>query len=105
MADDMLLKEIGKRICSKRKALYITQEQLAEMMNVSVQMISNLEQGKKAIRPENLVKVCQSLGVSADYILFGGKSDREIGVFYEKYSKLSPEKQNLIEALVNELLK
>ena len=104
MADDMLLKDIGKRISSRRKALDITQEQLAEMMDVSVQMISNLEQGKKAIRPENLVKVCKSLGVSADYILFGEKSDREIDAFYEKYSQLTSEKQNLIESLVNELL-
>lgn len=104
MADDILLKEIGKRINLKRKELNLTQEQLAEKMDVSIQMISNLEQGKKAIRPENLIKVCKALNISADYILLGVKSNQEIGAFYEKYSSLSPKKQNLIEALVNELI-
>ena len=49
MADTILLKEIGNRIYERRKYLKLTQEQVAEKMGVSVQMISNLELGKKAI--------------------------------------------------------
>ena len=68
MGDEKLLKEIGVRINARRKELGFTQEQLAEQMEVSIQMISNLELGKKAIRPENLVKLCSVLNISADYI-------------------------------------
>ena len=51
------------RIMLRRKSLRLTQEELAEKIDVSTQMISNLELGKKAIRPENLAKVCDVLDV------------------------------------------
>ena len=71
MADEKLLQEMGARIKLRRRELNMTQEQLAEQMDVSIQMISNLELGKKAIRPENLAKVCDILDISADYLLRG----------------------------------
>ena len=105
MGDEKLLCEIGIRINGRRKELGLTQEQLAEKMDVSIQMISNLELGKKAIRPENLVKLCTVLNVSADYILRGTKADWEIMTFLEKFSRLSNENQTIIEALTDALLK
>ena len=60
MGDDKLLKEMGARINARRRELKMTQETLAEKMDVSVQMISNLELGKKAIRPENIIKLCEN---------------------------------------------
>ena len=69
MENNQFLKDLGSRASSRRKALGYTQEQLAERINVSVQMISNMESGKKAIRPENIVKLCIALEVSADYLL------------------------------------
>ena len=104
MANERLLGEIGARINSRRKELGLTQEQLAERMEVSIQMISNLELGKKAIRPENLVKLCDVLNISADYILRGRRADVEILGFIEKYATLSDENQRLIEALTEKLL-
>lgn len=101
MGDEKLLKEIGMRINARRKELSITQERLAELMDVSIQMISNLELGKKAIRPENLVKLCTALNVSADYILRGIRADWEINGFLEKYKNLPTEKQELIERIID----
>lgn len=105
MANERLLYEIGKRINARRKELSLTQEQLAEKMEVSVQMISNLELGKKAIRPENLVKICDILSVSADYILRGSRADWEILGFFKKYNVLSVSDQRLVEELTDRLLK
>ena len=78
MADTELMKAMGDRIALGRQAMKWTQAELAEQMGVSTQMISNLEQGKKAIRPENLVKVCEVLHLSADEVLFGTVNGREI---------------------------
>ncbi len=103
MGDDALLKNIGLRIRDRRREIGLTQEQLAEEMDVSIQMISNLELGKKAIRPENLLKVCEVLSVSADYILKGYRSQLEITEFVKKYSELSIENQKIVEALVENL--
>ena len=105
MGDEKLLKEIGSRINARRRELELTQELLAERMEVSVQMISNLELGKKAIRPENLIKVCDALNVSADYVLRGVRSERETEGFMKKYNLLSVENQQLLEKLAENLIK
>ena len=103
MGDEKLLKEIGGRINARRKELGLTQEMLAEQMEVSVQMISNLELGKKAIRPENLVKLCEVLNVSADYVLRGLRTEFETAGFMKKYTRLSVENQQLLEKLAEKL--
>lgn len=69
---------IGKRIQNRRKQLGYTQEQLAEMMNVSIQMVSNLERGNKAIRIDNLVNLSQIRNISTDYILTGKQSPQDM---------------------------
>ena len=104
MGDEKLLREMGARINYVRKGLKITQEQLAEKMDVSVQMISNLELGKKAIRPENLVKLCSELGVSADYLLRGVSADGWSREFVDKFKLLQVEKQELILRLIEAML-
>ncbi len=101
MADELLMKEIGIRIKLRRKQLEITQEQLAEAMDVSVQMISNLEQGKKAIRPENLVKLCRVLNISADYILIGDSLKISSDGLDKKYEQLSHERKKLINDIID----
>lgn len=103
MADYTVLKEIGERIRLRRKELKLTQEQLAELMDVSLQMISNLEQGKKAIRPENIIKLCSALESSADYILLGNTSDTEIIEFKEMFSALSYEDRKLLLSVAQRL--
>ena len=69
-------------------------------MDVSIQMISNLERGKKAVRPENIVKLCEVLNVSADYVLLGVVSENDIGNVIEKYRALSREKQEAVERII-----
>lgn len=103
MRDSQLLIDIGYRICQRRKELHLTQEQVAEQMDVSIQMISNLELGKKAIRPENLIKICQVLNVSADYILMGQGTLQELSHIAQKFRTLSTEHQRIIEMLIDSL--
>ena len=54
------LKNIGARIVERRKELKFTQEQVAERMNVSVQMISNIERGNKATTSSSCVLYSKS---------------------------------------------
>lgn len=105
MGDEKLLRQIGIRINMRRRELRLTQEQLAEAMDVSVQMISNLELGKKAIRPENIVKLCSALSVSADYVLRGVNTQVELTDFMKNFEKLSFENQSLVESLVRAINK
>ena len=97
MAD---LKAIGKRIQTRRKQLGFSQELLADKMNVSIQMISNLERGNKSIRIDNLINLCQILDVSTDYILTGKKSTIDTHALTEQIEKLPHKEQKMIELLV-----
>ena len=95
------LKAIGKRIQNRRKQQGYTQEQLAELMNVSIQMISNLERGNKAIRIENLIHLSQILNVSTDYILTGKETADDVGIMTSRLSKLPNKERKMIELMIN----
>ena len=66
---ELCLKEIGQRMIERRKKLGLTQEALAEKADVTAQFVSYAEAGKRAMRPENLMKIAEALSVSADYLL------------------------------------
>jgi transcriptional regulator with XRE-family HTH domain len=63
-------KEFGRRLRKIRKRNKMTQEQLAEILYLSVDSISNFENGKSTCMPEHLTKICQIFNISADYFYF-----------------------------------
>lgn len=93
--------EIGQRICERRKQLGYTQEQMSAWMDVSVQMISNLERGNKAIKIENLVKLCHILEVSTDYILTGEQTLADVNQLAKEILELTPEQKGLLQTILN----
>ena len=101
MGDTEFLKEMGKRIMVRRKSLRMTQEELAEELGVSTQMISNLELGKKAIRPENLAKVCSVLNMSADFILTGANTQSPVDEVAEKLIQLTAEELQMVSDMID----
>ncbi len=103
--DNQFLIEMGKRISKRRKELNYTQSQLAEKSDVSLQLISTAERGIKALRPENLTKICAALGVSADYILTGITSVKDYGELSDKINGLSPEKKTLLNDIICKCIK
>ena len=99
--DRIDLIEIGRRIQTRRKQQGLTQEQLAEMMNVSIQMISNLERGNKAIKIDNLVCLSRILDISTDYILTGKESTGDISALVLRISQLPERDKTMINTLVD----
>lgn len=95
------LREIGIRIQICRKQRGYTQEILAEKMNVSIQMISNLERGNKAIRIDNLVKLSEILNISTDYILTGKETLQDISIQADSLARLNDKDRQMIEMLIN----
>ena len=92
---------IGGRIRSAREAAGLTQEKLADLIDVSVQFISDLERGKSGLSVETLIKTCSVLQVSSDYILFE-KLDKNIRYdFLMRLEGLSPDALVLMERQVN----
>ena len=101
MGDTDFLKEMGLRIMVRRKSLRMTQEELADKLGVSAQMISNLELGKKAIRPENLARVCDVLGLSADFVLTGTNTKTAVDAVAEKLVQLTVEELQMVSNMID----
>lgn len=99
-----MLVEMGNRISKRRKELKMTQEQVAEQIDLSIQSISCIELGKKAIRPENLLKLCHALDVTADYVLTGKKSLLRTDEVFKKLSSLDDDDFKMVESFIERLL-
>lgn len=100
MGNDAFLVNMGLRIAQRRKELHWTQEYLAEKIGVSLQTVSNIELGKKAVRPENLANLCICLDISADYILCGKRSEQIMNDTVEKLSALDREAYHTVQGLI-----
>ena len=102
MVNDLCLQAIGQRIIERRKKLGLTQEALAELGEVTTQFVSYAESGKRAMRPENLLKISSALGVSADYLLTGDIVDKDLLILSDKMRKLTPSQLRIIENIIDE---
>ena len=65
----MISKKLGRRIVSCRKEMGLTQEQLAEMVDVTVSFMGHMERGTRCASLPTLVRLCWALGVTADELL------------------------------------
>lgn len=104
-ADEINLIEIGKRITERRKKLGMTQETLAEKGDLTPQFVSYAESGKRAMRPENVIKMAKALEVSADYLLTGDIVDKDMLILSDKLRTLSPEMLRIVENIIDEFNK
>lgn len=59
------------RIRKAREDMGYTREKFAELLDVSVSYMAEVERGRTGISVKLLIKICNVLGLSADYILFG----------------------------------
>ena len=90
---------IGSRIKEARIAKRLTQEDLAEQIDVSVAFLSRVERGSSHVNLRRLNQLCNLLDVSEGYILNGSAStstnylDKE---FSDLLKQCSPEKQKMI---------
>lgn len=93
---------VGQRITERRKKFGWTQEELAEKGELTPQFVSYAESGKRAMRPENLLKISSALGVSADYLLTGEIVDKDLLLLSDKLKKLTPAQLRIVENIVDE---
>ena len=95
---------MGGRIKETRKKQGLTQEELAEKADVSVEYISEIERGLKIPNMQLFIKLIEILDVSADYLLRDTVStrnlygDKQIG---NKLERLTPKQRVALEALID----
>lgn len=101
---EQFLIDMGLRIMELRRQHDWTQNVLAERVGVSGQTISTAELGKKALRPENIVKISIALGVSTDYLLTGRRTSFDYTVIASKLENVSPVKYERIMRMIDLML-
>ena len=60
---------IGARIKAARERVHLTQEQLAEIIDISPTHVSVIERGVKTPKLDTFVRIANALGVSTDALL------------------------------------
>ena len=101
---ELYLKEMGRRIMERRKKLGLTQEALGERSGLTTQFVSYAESGKRAMRPENLMRMAAALGVSTDYLLTGNIIDKDKLLLSEKLDRLTAKQVRIVEAVIDECI-
>lgn len=69
---------------------------------MTAQFVSYAEAGKRAMRPENLMKMASALEVSADYLLTGEIIDKDLLILADKMSALTPDQIRIVENIIDE---
>lgn len=91
---------MGERIRASREDARLTQEKLAELIDVSVQYISDLERGVVGASIPTMIKICESLHVSADYIMMGRRTDSEYSGIIQDTRYLPQDQREIIDKTV-----
>lgn len=85
----------------RRKLLGIKQSELAELIGVSDNQISNIENGRSYPKLNNFILICKALQCNADYFLAGVINDSLPEEIEEMLSTLSVEEQKVIWKLID----
>ena len=96
--------KIGQRIREERKRLNMTQEQLAEDVDLTTAYIGLVERGERNLTLDNIVKVANRLGVTVDYLLIDS-IDSEKDPMLLEVAQLFANRTNKEKALAVNLIK
>ena len=91
------------RIRKAREEQGYTRERFAEKLDVSVSYLAELERGRTGISVKMLVKVCNLLGLSADYVLFGTER-KEDELRLDAIHRINGKYLPLLDKTIGELL-
>lgn len=93
--------QIGGQIKQARERAKLTQEQFAERIDVSPQYVSDLERGVVGVSIATLKRICTTLCVSSDQILFGKEAENRAVFIADKCKSLSEHQYLLLSDIIS----
>ena len=90
---------IGSKIKEARERAHLTQEELAEIIDISPTHMSVIERGVKTPKLDTFVKIVKALNLSADALLLDGMdqvNDSIVAELSMRLGRLTDENQNRI---------
>lgn len=98
-----IYKIIGERIRSLRESLNMTQDELADQINMRRTSITNIEAGRQRLPIDTLYTIAGLLGVNAFDLLPEGHPDREISAAFNDLREVEIKRQELINKIKSKL--
>lgn len=98
------IREMGKRIKRIRKQHNMTQAQLADMLGISSDQISNIELGKSACKTDHIFLLTQIFDISADFLFKGEGREVVAEITDEQLTNLRSLLNNRRKMVIYELL-
>lgn len=100
---------LGERIAAARHEAGLTQQQLADKVGVSQRVVTYWEREADGLRTDQLAKLAEALGVSAEIVL--GREQKKRGgpvgkakAIFERVSALPRDRQQKILGAVEDML-
>lgn len=95
-------KAIGQRIKKLRKEHSYTQEKLAEILDISTEHLSRIENGMYRPSLTLIEKICDIFDVSEAELMFGASYESSVNEdLYNKIENLTPDKKKVILTIID----
>jgi len=99
--------DFGERLAGFRKEKGLTQQALAELINLHVIQVRRYESGASQPTLDVIRRLAVALQVSADVLIFGADErgpDGDLRLQVEAISKFAPEEKQVIKALLEGMI-
>lgn len=97
---------VGNQIKIAREQAGLTQERFAELVSLAAKNVSDIERGVVGISLGTLERICETLSISSDSILFGPPEERKENDpdgIAERLRKLPPAQYAIAVDMINKL--
>ena len=94
---------IGNQIRIAREAAGLTQDRFAELVSLATKNVSDIERGVVGISIGSLIRICETLSISSDSILFGEEIGNDAHSIADRLSNLPPEQFEIALDIINKL--
>ncbi len=91
---------VGNNIKRERIRAGFTQEKFSEMIGIGTKSLSAIERGTVGVSLTTLLRICKTLSVSSNSLLFENSQKNDVQGLTERLEHLSPEQF----AIVNDIL-
>lgn len=95
--------KIGNQIRIARETAGLTQERFAELVSLATKNVSDIERGVVGVSVGSLIRICETLSISSDFILFGNETGNDTHNISERLSNLPPEQFEIALDIINKL--
>ena len=99
-----LLKEMGQRMLDRSQTTKTDTRGSGQDGTCHAQTVSTAELGTKAMRPETMLKICDALDISTDYLLRGQVMEGDTRLLNQKVSSLTPCQYRHLENIIDNFI-